>query len=223
MVLKAIEAGGILLYAIILVYACITVIDTLFTIAIPWILLIVIIAFLMADFFSGLVHWCFDTYGSPDTRLIGPMVIAPFREHHVLPGKICEHGFLETNGNSFILCGIGLACFGYLESLFKTDFFTLVFFWAALTSMFSAMINQVHSWSHAKHVHVLIALLQRMRIILHPDHHAGHHRPPHKVSYCILNGHCNYILDRVNFWRRFESFLGLLGIDRAEPDQPVDS
>src|SRR5215208_153170 len=40
------------------------------------------LAYLAADFLSGLVHFLADNFGSYDTPIIGPNFIEPFREHH---------------------------------------------------------------------------------------------------------------------------------------------
>jgi len=37
---------------------------------------------LLADLFSGLVHWALDTYGSCARRSSARPFIRPFREHH---------------------------------------------------------------------------------------------------------------------------------------------
>ncbi len=59
--------------------------------------------YIVADFFSGLIHWLADRYGTQQTPFFGPHFVTPFREHHVFPKKITTHDFIETNGNNCIV------------------------------------------------------------------------------------------------------------------------
>ncbi|MDX1650125.1 MAG: fatty acid desaturase CarF family protein, partial [Myxococcota bacterium] len=51
----------------------------------------------LADLGSGLVHWFCDTWFRPETPGIGPVLIAPFREHHADPQAIVRRGALEVS------------------------------------------------------------------------------------------------------------------------------
>ena len=55
-------------------------------------------SYLMADFLAGAVHWLADRYFDPETPLLGPILIAPFREHHVDSASIGRHDFFEVSG-----------------------------------------------------------------------------------------------------------------------------
>ena len=66
-----------------------------------WLLPVVaILAYLIADLLSGLVHFLADNFGSAETPLIGPNFVGAFREHHVDPKGITRHDFIDTNGNN---------------------------------------------------------------------------------------------------------------------------
>lgn len=42
----------------------------------------VLAGILACDFAAGAVHWACDTFFSPGTPVLGPAIIASFREHH---------------------------------------------------------------------------------------------------------------------------------------------
>ena len=50
--------------------------------------ILLILAYLAADFLSGFVHFLADNFGSYNTPILGPNFIQPFREHHVDPSYV---------------------------------------------------------------------------------------------------------------------------------------
>ena len=170
----------------------------------------------LADFFSGLVHWFFDTFLKEDSAL-GRMFVAPFREHHRDPMALTRHGFLELNGNS---CLVMLPLLGWAEwrgpggSIF-----------AAATLLFLALgilaTNQIHAWAHAPDTPPLIRWLQRRRLVLAPLVHELHHRAGHDGSYCVTMGWLNPLLDKVRFFRACERLVAALGLPRAADEGPA--
>lgn len=165
------------------------------------------------DFITGLVHWAADTYGGERTPFIGRSLVRPFRVHHARPREICEHGIVETVGNSCILATPMLALLlnltAYIESFVLSAF---ALFTAVVTVGVTVATNQFHKWSHQDVPPRLVRLLQRARIILSPEHHRAHHTAPFEMSYAITNGWLNPLLNRTRFFRRLEGALRLLGI-----------
>ena len=165
------------------------------------------------DFVTGLVHWAADTYGEENTPVIGRSLVKPFRVHHVRPREICEHGVVETIGNTCILAAPLLALFlalaAYVEIGAAAAF---ALFAAAATVGVTVATNQFHKWAHRQTPPRPVRLLQRARIILTPEHHRTHHTAPFESSYAITNGWLNPLLNRTRFFRRLEAALRALGI-----------
>ncbi len=168
-----------------------------------------LLGYLGADFTSGMVHWFCDTWGSPEWPIVGPVFIRTFREHHVDPLSITRHDFIETNGAS---------CMAVLPAIIPAS---LIHFdpaspWrVALGGFFAAFslcipfTTQTHKWAHMEieKVSWLGRALIKSGVLLNREHHAIHHQPPFLGAYCITSGHCNRLLDRVQFFRRAERLI----------------
>lgn len=108
-----------------------------------------IVAQLLVDFVSGVVHWAADTWGKFQTPIFGPTIIYSFRKHHVDPHDIVTHGFLQTNAASAypmpIFIGIALATSnGSLLS--QTYNWTIIF-----AVILGILTNQFHKWAHMEY------------------------------------------------------------------------
>ncbi|KYQ89613.1 hypothetical protein DLAC_09573 [Tieghemostelium lacteum] len=175
-----------------------------------WIFLVSsVLAMFAADFFSGIVHWAADTWGSLDTPLVGGSFIRSFREHHVMPTEMVNHDFIETNGDNCMLT-IPVLAFTALSQtnsensydLFLLTFLVKLAFWVSLT-------NQIHKWSHTYRLPFWVKWLQSSGIILSKRDHAVHHRNPFDKYYCITNGWLNPWLASIGFWKRLEEVITL--------------
>jgi plasmanylethanolamine desaturase len=172
----------------------------------PWLMASAFMfGFVLADFVSGVVHWLADTWGSPDVPVIGQALIRPFREHHVDQKEITRHDFIETNGNNCFI-SIGPAVMGALVPL---DEAVNVF---AATAIFSVTLwvlftNQFHKWSHLDVRPRWVEVLQRLNLVLPPDHHAVHHSAPYAKYYCITVGWLNEPLHRLRFFQALERIV----------------
>lgn len=165
------------------------------------------------DFVTGLVHWAADTYGEESTPVIGRSLVKPFRVHHVRPQEICEHGIVETIGNSCILAAPLLSLFIVVMTSGETSAATaFAVFAAVMTVGMTVATNQFHKWAHQQRPPRLVRLLQRARLILTPEHHQTHHTAPFESSYAITNGWLNPLLNSIRFFRRLEGALRAFGI-----------
>ncbi|HEY1954704.1 MAG TPA: fatty acid desaturase CarF family protein [Polyangiaceae bacterium] len=163
-------------------------------------LLAIVVGFLAADFISGVSHWFFDTWFSPETPVIGRAFVRTFREHHVDPKAICRHDFVETNGSNMIAGGI-IVLAGHLIESAGEEFGAAVLLVAALLS---SVTSQIHRWAHADRVPRAVRWLQRTRVVLSPEAHAAHHAAPYDRAYCITSGWLNDALHAVRFFRSVE-------------------
>jgi TMEM189-like protein len=172
------------------------------------------IAWVLADFVSGLIHWFADTYGSENTPLFGPWLIKPFRQHHLYPRDICTHPLVLTIGNSSTIAMPLESALLYLmlsdEEITLTQ--ALVAFVLNLFAMAMVATNLFHRWAHAEKTSWLILRLQRSGLLLSPAHHDLHHTRPFDCNYCITNGVLNPVLEKARFFRRAESMLSNVGV-----------
>jgi plasmanylethanolamine desaturase len=174
---------------------------------------------LFADFVSGLVHWAADNWGSPDWPILGTGFVRPFRHHHLDPKEMTTHDFVELNGNNCLI-SLPAMWWGH-HCLVHFEAPGLALFWAAFWLSLSYWVlgtNQFHAWSHTDKPPRLVALLQRLHLILPVDHHHVHHVPPHAGNYCITNGWLNAPLRWIRFFEGLEwTMTALTGI-RPEHD-----
>ena len=56
---------------------------------------------LACDLVAGAVHWAYDRFFTETTPVLGPALIAPFREHHRDPLAMTRRGFLDVNGSNY--------------------------------------------------------------------------------------------------------------------------
>ncbi len=190
--------------------------NRLYELELIWLALVAIpFSLLLGDLVSGMVHWFADTYFHDDTPIVGKALIKPFRMHHLYPRDITTHNLVSLVGNVCILAVPLLAFCLYL--LWMSDHGLLAFgvFCTALMTAATVATNQFHMWAHQENPSGFVRQLQRMRLVLEPQHHQVHHDDPHDKHYCITNGWLNPLLNRINFFRRLEALLGFLGIKPA--------
>jgi len=164
---------------------------------------VVLGAILLADFISGVAHWVCDTWGTPNSPLLGTL-IRSFREHHVDQMAITRHDFIETNGDNFMSIVPALALLALLP-IYPTGLLGVVMHSFVLTlSIFIALTNQFHKWSHERKRHPIVQWLMSNNIILSYRAHKLHHQNEFDIGYCITTGWLNPPLDAINFWRVLE-------------------
>ncbi len=158
----------------------------------------VVAGIVAADLLSGIVHWFCDTFFREDTPVLGPALIAPFRDHHRDPQGITRHGFLELNGNNCL--GVSLLAGTAIVAAPAHPFAT-----GAALGMAAALAvtNLIHCWAHAAGPPAWVVWMQARGILLSPHAHALHHREG-RGSYCITTGWMSESLDRSGVLVRIE-------------------
>lgn len=163
-----------------------------------------LLGFLASDFISGFVHWLFDTWGTPDTPIVGKTFIRTFREHHVDEKAITRHDFVETNGSNIFGSVACVTLALYLGDFESTKTRALGCGFLFFLSVFTALTSQTHKWAHMDDPPRFVAFLQRFRLLLSPEHHRTHHVAPYEQYYCITSGWLNATLQWTRFFRVLE-------------------
>ena len=147
-------------------------------------------AYALADLLSGLVHFVFDTLGSPDTPMIGQKFVRPFRDHHDDPAAMTHGDLVAVNGDNVFAALLLLT-----PAWFLVDARAHPHVGAFVLALLGGIIvtNQLHKWCHTPTVPAWVGAAQRRGLVLSPERHAIHHRPPYGTHYCITWGR----LDRV--------------------------
>ncbi len=202
------------LFPVLLVPNLYFAIDRLYEIEMLWLgALAIPIALVSGDLVGGLVHWAADTYGSDETPLLGQTMIKPFRQHHIYPRDICTHTLVSIVGNVCILAVPVLSLCLYL--LWVSHHGLLAFAVLCTTLMSAATVgtNLFHKWAHQEKPSLGVRWLQRMRLVLEPQHHQIHHTEPFRMHYCITNGWLNPLLNKIGFFRKLEAMLRFVRIE----------
>ncbi len=172
-------------------------------------LLGVVAGYLLADFLAGSVHWIADRFFDPATPVIGPMLIAPFREHHEDALGITRHDFFEVSGNNALLT-TPLVAFIATQPAPAGSLSQFLSVLGASLTLALFMTNQFHSWAHSPSPPRFVRQLHVWGLILTPQCHARHHCSEHDRAYCVTSGWLNPLLDRIRFFQRLERLVGAI-------------
>jgi hypothetical protein len=169
--------------------------------------ILLVLAYLAADFLSGFVHFLADNFGSYDTPILGPNFIEPFREHHEDPKGIVGNDFVDANGNNS-LATLPFMLFVWIVVPLETWYYGYLFgtFFVFLC-LAAFLTNQFHKWAHMDEPPALVGWLQARGVILSQEHHDIHHESPYDTYYCITAGFWNPLLDRISFYERTERLI----------------
>ena len=158
------------------------------------VVVLVLVAYAVADLASGVVHFLLDNFGSPDTPVIGQKFVKPFRDHHVDPMAMTQGDFIAVNADNVFVClPVIIPAFFFLDAAHHP--YSGVFIIGLVAGVI--MTNQLHKWAHMPAVPRLVAAAQRNGIVLSKQHHSVHHSGAYDRNYCITWGRLDSLLNRL--------------------------
>lgn len=190
----AIDAGALSLLLGLLAWLVARLIDHGITVTdLPLLAAAAVLGVLATDLTSGVVHWFCDTFLEEDTPIAGPLLIAPFREHHRDPLAMTRHGFLEVNRANVAAMAIVLALVAWHRGGAAGSLFADA--WLLSYALAVVCTNQFHKWAHLAAPPRLARWMQSARLAVRPEHHARHHDPAGGRTFCVTTGWLNPVLD----------------------------
>jgi hypothetical protein len=153
-----------------------------------------LLALAVGDLASGIVHFLFDQFGSPETPVIGQKFVKPFRDHHDDPLAMTKGDFVAVNSDNLL---VSLPVLVLALTLLDPRRHPAVGVFVVVLVAVVAMTNQIHKWSHMARVPATVSFAQRHGLILTVPHHDGHHTAPYDRHYCIALGRMDWLLDPI--------------------------
>jgi hypothetical protein len=169
----------------------------------------ILLAWLLADLISGLVHWYEDRAMTGQSRFAFlNSVRADNERHHKMPGFMLKFSWWGNINTT--------APFAWLLA-------AVLFYWGVplivwLTPAFLSFGNLVHRWAHESPARLYwpIKLMQWTGLFITFNHHAGHHyvagkpvsREDSRIRFCVMSNWLNPILDYVGLFRWLDKFVG---------------
>ena len=160
-------------------------------------LLSILAGVLLADFLSGVIHWIQDRYAKPSWPLVGAAV-TDAHDHHAKPHKFLERSFLRRNsavGVIVLIIGLLVALCGGLNTMTVTALIV------------GALSNEIHGFTHRRHVSGWVEILQYFGLIQTQDHHRRHHYGDEGGAYCVITAWLNPALDHLHIWQIMEAAI----------------
>lgn len=177
-----------------------------------WVLLAIAVATFVADFVSGMLHWAFDTWFDENTTSVRRMVIM-VREHHIYPQRIFRYGLKQEAGMlSWFALPLAVPLFGLAvlpDGPPTVERYALAAAGVIFTLEISFML-EFHKVGHRFQRGPVIRALQRLHLLLSPEHHMRHHAREHDTNYCLINGVADLTLGRLRVFRGLEHVVAML-------------
>lgn len=178
------------------------------------VLLDIVLIVLLVDLASGFAHWLEDSYGRPRWPITGALITRPNILHHHRPTAFTENSWLRS-ADVLLLMAVPI-----IAGAWALDLLT----WQLL--LFVALgvnANEIHKWTHqpAAQRGPVVRLLQNLRIVQTPRHHAKHHMGSKDTHYCAVTNLVNPVVDGIGLWRGLERAVEKLFGTRRRPDLSI--
>lgn len=182
--------------------------------------MIILFAWLLADFLAGIIHWIEDKIFTETTMHVFSDLNADNTLHHAKPAAMLSYSYWGNISTSAIFTLPLTALLWYFNA---PQIFTLAIF-------FSTFGNLVHRFAHTppRKIPLWIKFMQKIGLFISPAHHGTHHYQIKKRSvtkilskaeayerYCPMTNWLNPILDGIKFW----NFLEYLFQPRSKRDE----
>lgn len=177
----------------------------------------IVVAWLFADFITGLFHWFEDRYmGEEQTLEFASSLAADNQLHHNKPTAMLLHTPWDNMKSAAYVAWPVAMILAILGAPL----------WLWLGVAFTSLGNWVHRWAHtpSRQLPRWIRGLQEFGVFISPAHHNTHHRKDGdlvtkeeaEVAYCPMTDWVNPLLDYIDFWSRMERSLRLIGISTVD-------
>lgn len=174
------------------------------TLAFTFTVLQLFAALLVADFFSGVLHWLEDRYLQRHWPIVGKIIVAPNDLHHAKPRAFTLDGFWLRNWPSL--------CVATILSVWFISTGWINVFTIGLVLASSILPTQAHYWAHRTPDEngPVVAMLQKIGIIQSAQHHWRHHRGAKDNYFCTMTDYVNPVVEYLKFFQRTEWFISFL-------------
>lgn len=188
-----------------------------------------LVAYFLADLFSGIYHWASANYLSESFRW-SRNALRYYRWHVERPEEIVQMNFFDNVYSHCLIVIPFLLLTAYLRSSLSLFVESVVVFLLACIAIWP----ELHKWSHmegsSQPPPVIVRTLQQLGLILTANDHKGQHTTNRQVSYPMekkrnwlsrdhfhvattsystVSGHWNWILDSIEFYRKLEYIIYL--------------
>jgi len=163
------------------------------------------------DWFSGLVHWTYDTWF--DEEIPGfQRSVSIAREHHVHPYHIVGYGLRDQMSYSSWPAFVFVAPIGVMLAACApaTSGTYLGVMLCTLICFGMLFGSHCHLLGHEPAKSPVIRFFQRTHFLISPSYHRLHHDANHDTRYGVVNGWSNIVCDRIGFWRGLERVIQAL-------------
>jgi ubiquitin-conjugating enzyme E2 variant len=172
-------------------------------------LLATVVGIFVGDFITGLLHWAFDTWFSEKTSVLSRMVIM-VREHHVYPDRLFQYSFHHHAGPLSWMAFFFTAPVFFLAIYVPSALSQYAVWTGILVSFEIVFMFEFHKFGHRMHPFKVTRGLQRLRLLLSPEHHLRHHSGNHDRNYCLINGVADDVCGNAFVWRGLERIISSL-------------